>query len=170
MPLAPHLNPWPLITLWANEAHKSKGLRFITNHRETRIISNIILFITVLGSSKLGFCHLLHENRNTIILRLGKKNQIVATKTLSPQVAVIFTWVCARVHFTFDLKIHTQFWHETYDSDLYSTSPVKTDDSATSYNSRLLQYSSRHALCRLERAFKWMRQKQQCPHKTYAVL
>lgn len=69
----------------------SKGSRFIANHRETRIISNIILFIIALVSPELGFFHLLHENTSTIIIRLGEKNRIVATKPLSPQVAVIFT-------------------------------------------------------------------------------
>lgn len=68
----------------------SRGEKFIADDRKTRIFFNIILFITVLVSSELGFFQLLHGNMKNIIIHLGKKNPIGAMKTLSPQVAVIF--------------------------------------------------------------------------------
>ena len=40
----------------------SQWSRLRADHRETSIISNIILFITGIVSSELGFFHLLHEN------------------------------------------------------------------------------------------------------------
>ena len=51
----------------------NRGSRLIPDHRETRLISDIILFITVLVSSELGFFHMLHENMKIIITQLGKK-------------------------------------------------------------------------------------------------
>lgn len=139
----------------------SRGEKFIADDRKTRIFFNIILFKTVLVSSELGFFQLLHGNMKNIIIHLGKKNLIGAMKTLSPQVAVIF-WLEYAQGFTLllALKFTLGFDIDIWLSSL-STNPIKIDDSPTSYNSILLWYSTKHALCWLERGFKLMRQKQQ---------
>ena len=90
-------------------------------------------------------------------------------KAFSPQVAVIFHLSMFKGSFYFSFKTHTQFWHKTYDSAFYSTNPIKTDDSAISYNGILLWYSTKHALGWLERGFKLIRQKQHCPNSEHML-
>lgn len=164
--LALHLGTWPVQTSRTNKAHSKQ--RAIVDCRETRIIPIIILFITVKVGSELAFFHWLNKNAKSIIMQLwGKK----------PNSTYENPWPTGCCDFSLDysigfiLLLTLKFSILTWDIWLSScsTNPVKTDESATSYNSISLQLSAKHALCCLERGFKLMRQNQQCPNSEHML-
>lgn len=147
----------------------NRGSRLMADHRETRTISdqsshnsNDKLQAYIFLSSVWK-----HEQPSNVNL---KKNQKLTMKTLTHRFYGLFLSIL-RVSFYSQHYKSPQFWHETYDSVLYSTNSVTTDYRDTSYYSILLQYSTKCALCWLERGFQLMKQKTAMSQlRTYAIL